>query len=82
MFKRGTMFRAAMDVLRTATGPLTTREIVLAMLKAKGIKEPSSKQVRDLYGGVQSSLRNNDGKAVARVGEGIPMRWKLSGDRP
>jgi hypothetical protein len=29
-----------------------------AMLAAKGISEPSQKQVRDLFGGVQSSLRD------------------------
>jgi hypothetical protein len=36
MFERGTLFRHALDVLRTAEEPLTTREVVLAMLKAKG----------------------------------------------
>jgi hypothetical protein len=76
VFKRGTLFRHALDVLRPAAEPLTTREVVLAMLKANGIVEPSAKQVSDLYGGVQSSLRSGNGKSVARVGEGACMRWK------
>ena len=77
MFKRGTLFRYALDVLRPAGEPLTTREAVLAILRANGIAEPTAKQVRDLYGGVQSSLRSCNGKSVALVGEGTRMRWKI-----
>jgi hypothetical protein len=75
MFERGTLLRHALDVLRAAQGPLTTREVVVAMLQARGLFEPTTKQVRDLYGGVQSSLRNRNGKTVVRVGDGVPMRW-------
>jgi hypothetical protein len=35
-FKRGTMFRHALEVLRAAPGPLTVREIADAVLSAKG----------------------------------------------
>jgi hypothetical protein len=56
---------------------MTTREIVLAMLKTQGISNPATKQMRDLYGGAQSCLRNYNGKSVVRVGERLPMRWKL-----
>jgi hypothetical protein len=75
MFERGTLFRHALDVLRAANRPLTTREVIVAMLQARGLFEPTTKQVRDLYGGVQSSLRNWNGKSVVRVGDGVPMRW-------
>jgi hypothetical protein len=78
VFKRGTLFRHALDALRPAGKPLTTRELVLAMLKANGVAEPTAKQVRDLYGGVQSSLRSSNGKSVVRVGEGVPIRWKVT----
>ena len=77
MFKRGTLFRHALDVLRDAQEPMTTREIVLAMFKVQGISNPTTKQVRDLYSGAQSCLRNYNGKSVVRVGEGLPMRWKI-----
>jgi hypothetical protein len=76
-FKRGTVFRHAIDVLRTATAPLTAREITLAMLHSAGVSEPDPKAVRDLCGGVQASLVNNAGKVVEKVGEGMPARWKL-----
>jgi hypothetical protein len=75
MFERGTLFRHALDVLRTAQEPLTTREVVLGMLQARGVSEPTTKQVRDLYGSVQSSLRNRSGKSVMRIDERVPMRW-------
>jgi len=77
MFERGTLFRHALDVLRAAKEPLTTREVVLAMLQAKGLSEPTTRQVQDLYGAVQSSLRNCNGKSVVRVGERVPMRWSI-----
>jgi hypothetical protein len=77
VFKRGTLFRHALDVLRNAQEPMTTREIVLALFKAQGISNPSTKQMRDLYGGTQSCLRNYNGKSVLRVGERLPMRWKI-----
>ena len=34
-FKRGTLFREALDVLRTATGPLTVAELTAGVLAAK-----------------------------------------------
>jgi len=76
-FKRGTLFRSAIDVLRKATAPLTAREITDAVLAARGI-EATDKQRRDLEGGVRASLEGNIGKGVERVGEGMPRRWRLS----
>lgn len=76
-FKRGTLYRCALDTLRTAAKPLTARELVIAMLAAKGIKNAPAARVRSLRGGVTNSLRNNEGKTVECVGEGSPMRWRL-----
>src|SRR6266850_3133560 len=42
-FRRGTVFRHALDVLRTAEAPLTAREIVTAMIAAKGITDAKPK---------------------------------------
>ena len=77
-FKRGTVFRTAVDVLRRTAGPLTVQEIVAAMLTAKGIENPDREGVRSLWGAVQSSLRNHAGKSVWATG--TPARWKLKGD--
>lgn len=76
-FKRGTLFRSALEALRTAAKPMTARELVIAMLAAKGLKDVPAARVRSLRGGVTNSLRNNEGKTVEAVGEGSPMRWRL-----
>jgi len=77
-FKRGTVFRAAVDALRGAEGPLTTREIVGRMLATKRVSNPSAHDRRTLEGGVNSSLRNHKGGMVQAVGAGMPMRWAIS----
>src|ERR1700730_9781508 len=69
-FKRGTLFRAALDALWTAQGPLTVREIADTILAAKGIRDATAKQRAGIEAGVRSSLQNHAGKTVERVGEG------------
>lgn len=76
-FKRGTLFRCALDALREAGKPLTARELTEAMIAAKGVSDASPKAVRDLQGGVTSALRTYEGDAVVTVGEGMPRRWTL-----
>lgn len=74
-FKRGTVLRRALDVLRTAEAPLMVREIAERMLKAKGIANAKPNALNDLSNGVRISLRKYEGKGVARVGDGMPGRW-------
>jgi hypothetical protein len=76
-FKRGTVFRHALDVMRQAEGPMTAREITLAMLAAAGVTDASPKAVRDLIGSVNSNLQNKRGSTVETIGEGMPVRWRL-----
>jgi hypothetical protein len=66
-FKRGTVYRRAVDALRTAEQPLT----------AANIKRPDKAALADLIGTVLASLRKHDGKGVQRVNDGIPARWTL-----
>jgi hypothetical protein len=80
-FKRGTVWRSALDVLRAAERPLTAREITDRMLVAKGVQEPAPKAVRDLLGAVQASLRNHRGRAVSTAGQGVPIRWAIDARR-
>jgi hypothetical protein len=74
-FKRGTLFRHALEVLRKAEKPLTTFEIVTRMIEAKGVKKPASADVRTVFGAVSTSLRNNTGGTIERAGEGYPAKW-------
>jgi hypothetical protein len=50
-YKRGTMFRAVLDTLKAAEGPLTVREIAKRMLAQLGEIDPDLKTIRDLEGG-------------------------------
>jgi hypothetical protein len=75
-FKRGTVFRHALDVLRTADEPLTARQIAGRMIAAKGVTDVRAKAVRDLAGSVNASLQNHDGNSVMRNGDGMPAEWK------
>jgi len=75
-FKRGTVFRAVLDVLRRSGKPLSAHEITLAMLTAKGFKNVPVQALRDLEGAVRSSLRGRDDGAVAAIGN-HPRRWAL-----
>jgi hypothetical protein len=76
-FKRGTVYRRAVDALRTADQPLTTREIAELVLAANNIKTPDKADLADLIGTINSSLRNHDGKGVQRTNEGSPARWRI-----
>jgi hypothetical protein len=77
-YRRGTMFRAILDVLKVAGGQLTVREIALRLLASKGVADPDLKTICDLEGGVRSALSNKEGKTVANVGQGMPARWILA----
>src|SRR6266404_615886 len=66
-FKRGTVYRRAVDALRTATEPLTAREIAERVLATAKVTNPNDAALRDLTGTIKSSLKNHDGKGVQRT---------------
>jgi hypothetical protein len=76
-FERGQIFRHVLGILREAPAPMTTREIVIALLNSRGVPEPSTHAIRTMFGAVATSLRNHRGKTVESVGEGKPVRWRL-----
>src|SRR5882757_10093885 len=73
-FKRGTLFRSAVDVLRRASSPMTPREIATALIADKAAPA-TRKQFMDLTAAIHTALRKRDGVTV--VGEGAPARWRL-----
>jgi hypothetical protein len=73
----GTVYRRAVDASRTATEPLTAREIAERVLAANKIERPYKAALADLIGTINSSLRNHDGKGVHRTNEGNAARWKI-----
>src|ERR1700687_1095991 len=73
-FKRGALFRSAVDVLRRAGTPMTAREIADALIADKA-PQATRKQAIDLQAAILVALRKRDGGTV--VGEGTPARWTL-----
>jgi hypothetical protein len=73
-FKRGTLFRSAVDVLRRATAPMTAREIAEKLIAGKA-PQATRKQAIDLQAAILVALRKRNGGTV--VGEGAPARWRL-----
>jgi hypothetical protein len=77
-FRRGTLYRRALDVLRTAAGPMTTAEIGEAVLKAEGI-EATKADAQAVALSIQHNLKSHEEKGVKIDGEARPARWALSG---
>jgi hypothetical protein len=75
-FKRGTVYRRAVHVLRTNGEPLIAREIAERMSAAANVGNLKPEAVRDLTGSILASMRNHNGKGVRRVGAS-PARWQL-----
>src|SRR2546429_9082685 len=65
-FKRGTVYRRAVDVLRTATELLTAREIELVLAAAHGTK-PNKDALAELAGVGFGSQRDREGKGSERT---------------
>jgi hypothetical protein len=76
-FRRGTMFRYALDVMRKAAAPMTVAELTRAVMAERGVKDATSKQRKGLDAALRSCLETNVGKTVQQVGEGVPKRWRL-----
>ena len=74
-FKRGTLFRSAVDVLRRAETPMTAREIAATLIAGKA-PQATRKQAIDLQAAILAALRKRNGGTV--IGEGAPVRWTLA----
>ena len=75
-FKRGTLYRAAVDVLRRSAEPMTADAIAAVLLQGKK-PTPSRTQEMNLQAAILAGLRKHDGQGVEKVGEGWPRRWKI-----
>jgi hypothetical protein len=73
-FKRGTLFRSAIDVLRRTQAPMTAREIADTLIGGKA-PQATRKQAIDLQAAILAALRKRDGAMV--VSAGAPAHWRL-----
>jgi hypothetical protein len=76
-YKRGTLHRAVVDVLRRAHEPMTADAICAVLLKGK-LPEPSRLQENNLQSAILAGLRKRDGKGIEKIGHGRPQRWRLA----
>lgn len=77
-FKRGTLYRAAIDVLRRSPEPMTADAVCAALLQGKK-PPPSRTQANNLEAAILAGLRKHEGQGVEKAGEGRPQRWRISG---
>jgi hypothetical protein len=73
-FKRGTLFRSAVDVMRRAGTPMTARQITDALIADKA-PQATRKQAIDIQAAILAALRKRNGGTV--VGEGVPTKWNI-----
>jgi hypothetical protein len=76
-FKRGTLYRRAVDVLRTATEPMTATDIAWKMLEAAEIKNTTKTDAQVVAQGILRGLISHNGKGIQNVAEGKPAKWRL-----
>jgi hypothetical protein len=75
-FKRGTIARTCLDVLRRANRPMTVREIMDAAFIAKGYNPDAEKiaKVRTVF---NTALRTQVGTTIRVIRDGPTVRWAL-----
>jgi hypothetical protein len=73
-FKRGTLFRSAVDVMRRAGMPMTARQITDALIAEKA-PQATRKQAIDIQAAILAALRKRNGAMV--IGGGSPAQWRL-----
>jgi len=76
--KRGKAWRAALEIMKHASAPMTAREIGLQVAQKLGI-EGEGEPLRYLVTSIGDSLQRGTKKGiVAQIGE-YPRRWKICG---
>ena len=76
-FKRGTALRHVFEVLRTAEGPLTPREITDRTPAARGVTNPDPAEVYKLSKSISAALLNHRGASLVQGLETGCRRWSL-----
>lgn len=76
-FKRGTLHRAVVDVLRRSQEAMSADEVCAVLLDGKR-PSPSKTQEANLQAAILAGLRKRDGKGIEKVGD-RPQRWRLKG---
>jgi hypothetical protein len=81
-FKRGTVLRHVLEVLRAAGTPLTPREMTERMLLARGVTDPDPAEVAKLTKSVLSALQSHKGTSLVAHAQEPHLPGRLVGARP
>ena len=77
-FKRGSLLRNILAVLRQAEQPLRAREITERMLKLRDVTDATPAATGNLTKSVLSSLQAYRSKGVVVSNDGYPVRWSIA----
>jgi hypothetical protein len=75
-FKRGTITRLCLDILRKEARPLTVREIVDRAFISKGL-DPDAEKAAKVKVVFHNALRNQVGTSIQVIRDGPTVRWEL-----
>jgi hypothetical protein len=75
-FKRGTLYRAVVDVLRRSGDAMTADAICKVLLDGKK-PPPTRLQSNNIEAAILAGLRAHEGKGVDQIGETMPAKWRL-----
>jgi hypothetical protein len=70
--------QAAIDMLRVAKRPLTTREIAKGILEQRGMPQANPEAVRRAIPSVAIALRRQARKGLVDDGGSFPARWRIA----
>jgi hypothetical protein len=74
---RGAGMRTALAILRNATEPLTTRQIVLMVLDRLNMPKPDYDNLKLICSSFNSALRNKAARGGVILIDGHPKQWAL-----
>jgi hypothetical protein len=69
--------RAALDILRTAEKPMTTRDLVVRILKDRGEPNPTNEAIRLLVPAIGQSMIAYKRRGMLSDGNCMPRRWEI-----
>lgn len=75
--KKGEGIREAYSILRAANEPLTSFELAVRILKARGIEEPSKVMIQNLRNSIGTCLRKRQKEGVVVSNGDHPKRWEM-----
>lgn len=78
LFKRGNLVRTALDILRSADEPLTTRELTTRILEYHGIPPSNDHELEQLRKGLHSCLMQRAKNGDILVDGSYRKRWAIA----